>query len=107
MQPERALRGDLIRYSRLVYDKGWVANHDGNLSARVRADRIVCTPTSFSKGDVSDDTLLTVDGTGKRTSGTTRPFSELALHLAIYDARPDVSAVVHAHPPFATADGKG
>lgn len=100
---ERGLRSDLVRYSHLIYQKGWVANHDGNLTARARAGRIVATPTSVSKGDVDDEGLLVVDERGERVAGRTQPFSELVLHLAIYAARSDVQAVVHAHPPYATA----
>ena len=100
---ERVLKEDLVRYSKRVYEKGWVANHDGNLSAKLRTGRFVVTPTSFSKNDVSEQSLLVVDSKGERVAGHTKPFSELALHLAIYEARQDVGAVVHAHPPYATA----
>ncbi len=102
---EAAARRALVRYSRAMYGAGWVANHDGNLSARLGDDRFVCTPTAFSKADVDLDDLLVVDADGQRLAGAHKPFSELALHLAIYRARPDVRAVVHAHPPSATAFG--
>ncbi len=102
---ESSLRRDLVRYSHAMYAAGWVANHDGNLSARVAPDRVVCTPTAFSKADVGLDDLLVVSSDGTRIAGRHRPFSELALHRAVYAQRPDVQAVVHAHPPFATAFG--
>ncbi len=102
---EASARRELVRYSRQMHAAGWVANHDGNLSARVGDDRIVCTPTSFSKLDVGLDDLVVVDGDGRKIGGAQRPFSELVLHRAIYDRRPDALAVVHAHPPFATAFG--
>ncbi|MCB9539663.1 MAG: class II aldolase/adducin family protein [Myxococcales bacterium] len=102
---EAAARRDLVRYSRQMHAAGWVANHDGNLSARVTDERIVCTPTSFSKLDVGLDDLVVVDRAGTKIAGSQRPFSELVLHRAVYDRRPDVQAVVHAHPPFATAFG--
>src|SRR5690606_1835638 len=101
--PERTIRNDLVRYSRLVYDKGWVANHDGNLTGRAERDRIVATPTSFSKGDVDLDSLPVVGTEGTQVAGHTRSFSEIALHLAVYAARDDARAVIHAHPPYATA----
>jgi len=103
---EPALRRALVDYSRAMHAAGWVANHDGNLSARLPAgDRFVCTPTAFSKADVGLDDLLTVGPDGARLAGPHKPFSELAMHLSVYRARPGVGAVVHAHPPFATAFG--
>ncbi|MEE2644600.1 MAG: class II aldolase/adducin family protein, partial [Myxococcota bacterium] len=88
-----------------MYDAGWVANHDGNLSARVSEARILCTATGKSKADIGTDELLVVNGDGQRISGRARPFSELKLHLAVYRLRPKAMAVVHAHPPYATAFG--
>ncbi len=99
----RRLRQDILRYTHQVYAKGWVANHDGNVTARSSADRITATPTAMSKGDIEDADLVVVDLDGKKVSGRRRSFSEMALHLAIYQARPDVKAIIHAHPPYATA----
>ena len=103
--PEPQLRRALIRYSGAMHSAGWVANHDGNLSARAHSGRLLCTATGKSKADIGPDELLAVDDEGRRIAGRARPFSELKLHLAVYRARPEVSAVVHAHPPFATAFG--
>jgi L-fuculose-phosphate aldolase len=97
------LRRALLRYTDLVYRKGWVANHDGNLTCRMGPDRVLATPTALSKGDVKEGDLVVVDGAGTKVSGKRRSFSEMALHLAVYRARRDVGAVVHAHPPYATA----
>lgn len=102
---ETAVRRALVRYSHATHAAGWVANHDGNLSARVGDDRIVCTPTSYSKADVDLDSLAVVGADGRKIAGRERSFSELALHLAVYRARPDAHAVVHAHPPYASAFG--
>lgn len=102
---EALIRRALVRYSQAMHQAGWVANHDGNLSARINPDRLVATPTAMSKIDVGLDDLIVVDGQGKQLAGARKPFSELALHRAVYDARPEVGAVVHAHPPFATAYG--
>ena len=93
-----------------LYRKGWVANHDGNVTYRLDSDRYLSTPTAESKGVVSEEMLIVIDENGKVLSGTHRPFSERVLHLAAYQARPDVKAVIHAHPPTATAfavAGKG
>lgn len=100
---EAKLRAELTDYSRRLHARGWVANHDGNLSAREPAGRFLCTPTATSKAEVTPDSLLIVDEAGQRVSGRLKPFSELGLHLAVYKGRKDVQAVVHAHPPHATA----
>ncbi|MHB1844276.1 MAG: class II aldolase/adducin family protein [Deltaproteobacteria bacterium] len=99
------LRAELTRASHRLHAAGWVANHDGNLSARLGAGRFLVTPTAVSKALVREDGLLVVDGDGKLVEGRRRPFSELDLHLACYRARPDAAVVCHAHPPAATAFG--
>jgi L-fuculose-phosphate aldolase len=82
--------------------RGWVANHDGNVSIRLPEGRYLCTPTAVGKAEVTLELLVIVDGQGKLVSGKARPFSEMGLHLQVYRARPDVKAVIHAHPPTAT-----
>lgn len=101
--PEHALRREVARVSRTIWERGWVANHDGNVTARAATGRIVATPTAVSKRAIEPDMLIVVDEAGQRIRGRLRPFSELGLHLRVYRARPDVRAVVHAHPPHATA----
>lgn len=100
---EPRLRAELCDYSRRLHSRGWVANHDGNLSARLTDGRFLCTPTATSKAEVHAESLLIVDASGARVSGRAKPFSEIGLHMCIYKQRPDVQAVVHAHPPHATA----
>jgi L-fuculose-phosphate aldolase len=96
----------IARWSGRVFDAGWVANHDGNLSVRAPDDvRFVATPTAMSKHDIGAHDVVTVDIDGKVLSGRRRIFSEWTLHAAAYKARPDVRAVIHAHPPHATAFG--
>jgi L-fuculose-phosphate aldolase len=102
---EQRLRAELVDYSKRLHTRGWVANHDGNLSVRLGSGRILCTPTATSKAEVSADSLLIVDEAGARVSGKSKPFGELGLHLAVLMDRPDAQAVVHAHPPYATALG--
>ncbi len=99
---EEQLRRELVDYAHRVHAAGWVANHDGNLSVRLGESRYLCTPTAVSKADVAPEWLIVVDGTGQRLQGTRKPFSEMKLHLAAYRARPQVKAVLHAHPPTAT-----
>lgn len=99
----RALRAEIVATAHKLAANSWVANHDGNISLRLGSGRFLATPTATAKADVDDAKLIEVDTQGKRTAGTARPFSELALHLAVFAERADVGAVVHAHPPYATA----
>ncbi len=102
---ESQARKAILRYAHQMHAMGWVANHDGNLSARIHRDRYLITPTGMSKADIGLDDLVVVDSEGKKKGGRRRPFSEMSLHRIIYDRRPDVGAVVHAHSPYATAIG--
>lgn len=95
---------EIAKYSARLDSKGFGANHDGNISALLD-DVILATPTAVSKGNINEDLIITLDRDGKKTEGIGNPFSEIKLHLAAYRARPDAKAVVHAHPPFATARG--
>jgi L-fuculose-phosphate aldolase len=99
---ESQLRQQLAATSQRIWERGWVANHDGNLSVRLKRGRYLCTPTGLSKAALRPELMLVVDESGKVVVGDLRPFSELPLHLAYYQARPDAEAVVHAHPPTAT-----
>lgn len=99
----RQHRAEIIATSHKLDAKSWVANHDGNISIRLGDNRFLATPTATAKADVSEKNLIEVDKSGTRIAGTARPFGEIAMHLAVYAARPDVGAVVHAHPPYATA----
>jgi L-fuculose-phosphate aldolase len=96
------LKRMLIHWCHKVWERGWVANHDGNLSCRLPGKRILATPTSFSKGEIREDDLLVLNHHGKKLQGRWRVFSELDLHQAAYTARADATAVLHAHPPTAT-----
>ena len=93
------LRSEIVAYSRRLHANGWVANHDGNLTARLGGSSLLCTPTAVSKGDVQPSWLIVVDEENKVIEGTRRSFSEMQLHRAAYDARPDISVVIHSHPP--------
>ncbi|MBI5508762.1 MAG: class II aldolase/adducin family protein [Deltaproteobacteria bacterium] len=102
MIPRRVLEDQLVLYSQRLHQAGFVANHDGNLSARLADGRFLATPTAISKANVTRERLIVVDSEGRVVSGTGKPFTELALHLATYRVRADVMAVIHAHPPVAT-----
>jgi len=101
MRGSRVVRGEVADTARELHRRGWVANHDGNVTAR-DGQVFVATPTATTKRRVSEQVLIEVDARGKPI-GTGRVFGEIGLHLAIYARRPDVNAVVHAHPPSATA----
>jgi len=98
-QTERDL---ICRIGRLLYDRGYVAANDGNISVRC-GDRLVMTPSGVSKGRMTPDMLLVTDLEGNVLEGNRHPTSEGKMHLAVYRHRPDVRAVVHAHPPVSTA----
>ncbi|MBI5085822.1 MAG: class II aldolase/adducin family protein [Acidobacteria bacterium] len=99
---ERELRDDIVRVCHLIYQKGWVAANDGNVSVRMDRDRILCTPTQTSKGLITADDLIICDMQGNKLEGRKERTSEIAMHLLIMNMRPDVLSVVHAHPPTST-----
>ncbi len=97
-----AARREICEMGRRIYQRGFVAANDGNLSARLGLDRILCTPTGVSKGFLTEEMLATCDMDGAQVSGPMKISSEIRMHLEAYRLRPDVAAVVHAHPPTAT-----
>ena len=99
---EPALRQALCDAARDIWTRGLGAAADGNLSARLGKDRLLATPSGCHKGRLRPDDLAVTDLTGRHLAGN-RPSSELALHLSAYQQRPEVNAVIHAHPPMATA----
>ena len=99
---EQEYRQDIIDVGKLIYQKGWVAANDGNISIRLDENRVLCTCTGISKGMMTAGDLIVCDLNGDKVSGSRERTSELAMHLAIYRTRPDVLSVVHAHPPVAT-----
>ena len=93
---------EIITVCRRLWERGLIAGPDGNISVRLAPDRILVTPAGMSKVDVRSEDLVEVGLDGQRRRGTRRASSELAVHLRIYAQRPDVGAIVHAHPPVAT-----
>ena len=102
VKTEREYREDICHIGRLVFQKGWVAANDGNITIRLDTERILATPTGVSKGMMQADDLIIVDMKGNKISGRAERTSEIAMHLTVYEMRPDIKAVVHAHPPVAT-----
>jgi L-fuculose-phosphate aldolase len=95
-------RKDIIEIGRRVYNLGYVAAYDGNITIRLENGNVLATPTAMSKGYMAEDDLVVVDMNGNKIEGRRKASSEIAMHLMIYKLRPDVDAIVHAHPPCAT-----
>jgi L-fuculose-phosphate aldolase len=98
------LRADICEVGRRLWQRGFVASNDGNISVRIAADRLLMTPTSVSKGFMTPDMMVITDLDGTLVSGAPgrKASSEILMHLVAYHERPDVAAVVHAHPPLST-----
>jgi L-fuculose-phosphate aldolase len=102
LKTEREYRQDIVEIGKLVWQKGWVAANDGNITIRLDQDRVLCTPTGVCKGMMQPGDLIVCDLAGNKISGTKERTSEIAMHLTVYNLRPDIRAVLHAHPPVAT-----
>lgn len=93
----------IIEIGKRMYNKGFVAANDGNISVKVGPNAIWTTPTGVSKGFMTQDILVKIDLNGKVIMGRSKPSSEAKMHLRVYQENPDVMAVTHAHPPVATS----
>jgi len=102
MSSESSLRADIVEVGRRMYARGYTASNDGNISVRLGADRLLMTPKSVCKGFMTPDMMCITDLDGRKLQGDRDPSSEMLMHLEVYRQRPDVQAVVHAHPPTAT-----
>jgi L-fuculose-phosphate aldolase len=106
---EQRLREEIVRIGQLLWQKNYLAAGDGNISARLGSDHLLATPTGLSKGFLKPEQLLVTDMQGVKVrtfapeASDLEPSSELKMHLEVYRQRPDVMAVVHAHPPIAIA----
>ena len=102
--PDTQLRADIVEVGRRLWVRGYVASNDGNISVRIGPDRVLMTPASVSKGFMTPDMMVITNLDGQLVAGAPgrKPSSEIQMHLVAYRNRPDVGAVVHAHPPQAT-----
>ncbi len=100
---ERSLRLEIIKVCRKLDSKGLIAASDGNVSCRLGEECLLITPSGVSKGDMEPEDLARTCMQGNLLEGPIRPSSEIRMHLRVYHMRPDVMAIVHAHPPLATA----
>jgi L-fuculose-phosphate aldolase len=103
MISEIKLKTQICEIGKRIYEKGFVAANDGNISVRIEEDTFLVTPTGVSKGFMTPEMLIKVDGDGNLIEGERKPTSEIKMHLRIYKDRPDIKSVVHVHPPYATA----
>jgi L-fuculose-phosphate aldolase len=99
---KRQVAQEIAHCCRRLAEAGLIAGQDGNVSVRVAEDRALVTPAGLIKGELTSDDIVEVDLHGGRIRGHRRPSSEIDMHLRILRRRPDVGAVVHAHPPVAT-----
>src|SRR4051812_39726646 len=93
----------ICEIGRRLYQRGFAAANDGNITVRLNEREILCTPTMVSKGFMTPEDICTVDYSGNQLAGAKKRTSEVLLHLSVYKTRPDINAVVHCHPPHATA----
>ncbi|HEV3143139.1 MAG TPA: class II aldolase/adducin family protein [Gemmataceae bacterium] len=100
---EFKIKEQMCEIGRRVYARGFAAANDGNITYRLNERQVFCTPTMVCKGFLKPDDICLVDYDGKQLAGKRKRTSEVMLHLAVYKTRPDVQAVVHCHPPHATA----
>ena len=99
------LADEIVAVCCRLYDRGLIAGQDGNVSVRLSSGHILVTPSGLSKVDVTPDDLVELTAEGEQVTGGPAASSEIGMHLRIYRERPDVRAIVHAHPPIATAFG--
>ncbi len=97
------IKKEICEVGHKLWLKGFVAANDGNISVKINDHEYYCTPTGVSKGSLTPDMIIKVDENGKKIEGKLNPSSEIKMHMRVYQKRPDVTAVVHAHPPVATA----
>ncbi len=105
MANERELKKMIVEISRRMWQRGYVAANDGNISVRLNEKELLTTPTGVSKGFMSPEMIIKVDYNGDVLARQSKykPSSEIKMHLEVYKERADVSSVVHAHPPFCTS----
>lgn len=102
-KPLSKLKEEICDIGRRIYNKGFAAGNDGNISYRLGPNEVLCTPTQICKGFMKPSDLCIVDMEGNQLAGHRKRSSEVLLHLTIMKERPDVKSVVHCHPPHATA----
>ncbi len=102
---EYEIKKQICEIGKRIYDKGMVASNDGNISVKISENEFLCTPTGVSKGFMTPEFICKVDSNGNviQANEGFKPSSEIKMHMRVYKERPDVNAVVHAHPLYATS----
>jgi L-fuculose-phosphate aldolase len=105
MNKELELKQLIVEIGKRLWNRGYVASNDGNISVKLNEDELLTTPTGISKGFMTEEMIIKCDNEGNAISSNSRyrPSSEVKMHLEVYKARPDINSVVHAHPPYATS----
>ena len=103
MMNAHRIKQDICDIGRRIYNRGFAAANDGNITVRIGENEVLCTPTMHCKGFLKPEDISTVDMQGNQTAGHKKRSSEALLHLEIYRQRPELKSVVHCHPPHATA----
>ena len=105
MASDLTLKKEIVEIGKRIWTRGYVASNDGNITAKLNDDTYLTTPTGVSKGFMTTEMIIKCDRAGAPISARKgfRPSSEIKMHLEVYKERPDVRAVVHAHPPYATS----
>ena len=98
-----AIRTEIVRVAKLLRLRGLAVGTSGNVGARLDDGRIAITPSTMDYDEMTPEDIVIVEADGSPSEGRHRPSSELALHVAVFAARPDVQAIVHTHSPFAAA----
>lgn len=97
------LKGEMVDTSKRLFERGLIAGIEGNLSVRLKHERLLITPTGINKGMLKIEDLLIIDQYGQVIEGRGKPSIEATMHIVIYQHCPEVNAIVHAHPPFTVA----
>ena len=102
---EWELKKQIVEIGRRIWDRGFVAANDGNITVVLNDTELLTTPTGVSKGFMTTDMIIKCDMNGRIISGNSKykPSSEVKMHIEVYKERTDIQCVVHAHPPFATS----
>jgi L-fuculose-phosphate aldolase len=105
MANEYEINKQIVEIGKRIWQRGYVASNDGNITVMLNENEILTTPTGVSKGFMTEDMIIKCDRTGKVLFGNSkyRPSSEFKMHLEVYKERPDIKSVIHAHPPYATS----
>jgi L-fuculose-phosphate aldolase len=94
------LKKKIVDYTKLIQSRGFTVASEGNISARLPDGTIIITPTKIIKDFITENDLVVIDKAGNHIEGSRGATSERYTHLAIYQERPDIEVIVHAHPPY-------